>query len=64
MADTTKAVAGERYLYEMDGVEYLSTVLNTYTDEEGNDKATLSLLGTDIILSVDNSFNSEDKRSE
>lgn len=46
---------GDRFIYEYQDKTYLATVRNTY--EEGGDKyATLSLSGTDIIITTENDF--------
>lgn len=47
---------GESFVYSVDNIDYLATVINTFTDENGDDIATLSLSGTDRILKVENDF--------
>ena len=55
MATVSKEV-GDTFKYVLDGVTHLATVITTYTDDDNNDIATLSLSGTDKIIRTLNSF--------
>lgn len=53
-----KKNVGDTFEYtDTDDVTYLATILNTYTDDNNTDMATLSLSGTERILKLENDFN-------
>lgn len=51
-----KKQAGDTFVYSGEDKEYYATVINTFTNEDSTDMATLSLLGEGKTIVVENDF--------